>query len=230
MIDPVRRWARRLGFDVIRWPAGTDRGSRLSQLIARLGVDTVLDVGAHEGDWAAGLRRLGYGGRIVSFEPGAAAFESLARRAARDDRWEVRRAAVGAENGSVSLEVRRNSMMSSVRRVARVPAGYAEQVAVVRTEEVPMVRLDAAWPSGRVMLKCDTQGLDLDVIDGCGRHLDDVVLLQLELAFRATYEGQPEYLEALERLQARGFRPAILEPHWWDEDGLLLEADCVLRR
>src|SRR5690349_7074827 len=166
MIDPVRRWTRRLGFDVIRWPAGTDWGSRLSGLIARLGVDTVLDVGAHEGDWAAGLRRLGYGGRIISYEPGAAAFESLARRAARDERWEVRRAAVGAENGAVSLEVRRNSMMSSVRQVARVPAGYAEQVAVVRTEEVPMVRLDANWPGGRVMLKCDTQGLDLDVVDG----------------------------------------------------------------
>lgn len=38
-------------------------------MVSRLGIHVVLDVGANAGDYAAELRKKGFKGRIMSFDP-----------------------------------------------------------------------------------------------------------------------------------------------------------------
>ena len=65
----ARCWLRsRVGLDVQRYPQ-SDPLHGLSLLLAHLGIDLVLDVGANDGGYARTLRRLGYRHRIISFEP-----------------------------------------------------------------------------------------------------------------------------------------------------------------
>ena len=52
------------------------------------GITVVLDVGANEGQYGVQLRRSGYGGRIVSFEPGSEAHASVTACAAADEKWQ----------------------------------------------------------------------------------------------------------------------------------------------
>ena len=226
----VQDQLHRVGFDLARWPHRTSEDARLAKALERRQIDTVLDVGAHQGEWALGLRKLCYAGRIVSYEPGSHAFGKLVAAAAHDPSWEARRAAAGRKRGTALLQVRQNTMMSSLRSVISVPDSYRDQVEVEATETVDVIRLEDEWPGGRVMLKVDTQGSDLEVIAGCGDRLADVLMLQIELAFRTTYEGQPDYLSALSHVAALGFEPMSLTPFWWDDEGHALEADCVLIR
>ena len=73
---------------------------RLVQLLGAHGITLVIDVGANEGQYGAGLRRAGYTGRVVSFEPGAEAHRNLTQRAHADVQWDVApRLALGAEPG-----------------------------------------------------------------------------------------------------------------------------------
>ncbi len=70
----------------------------------------------------------------------------------------------------------------------------------------------------------------LGVLAGCGARLDEVLAVQVELAFQPTYEGQPHYLDALRTLDTWGFRPVTFYPNWWDAEGRLLEGECLLCR
>src|SRR3989442_200095 len=104
----LRGWLHRLGYDVVRHPAGTSQGVQLAKLLVTLDIDCVIDVGAYVGEWAQGLRRLGYDGRIVSYEPSTTAFRALAQRAREDPCWTIHQAAVGEAEGRAVLRVAAN--------------------------------------------------------------------------------------------------------------------------
>ena len=77
----------------------------MADVLARYRVDCVVDVGANRGQTGRRLRRLGYRGSIVSFEPVPRAFEELAREAANDRAWSVHQLALGREDGTTTMNV-----------------------------------------------------------------------------------------------------------------------------
>ena len=102
-----------------------------------------------------------------------------------------------------------------------------------RREAVPVKRLDGldlVGPDARVLLKTDTQGWDLEVIEGAAGCLDRVFALQVELSVRPIYEGSTDWLATLSRLRELGFRPAQLTSVGRDDALGLLELDCLLVR
>src|SRR5882724_7760563 len=87
--------------------------THLSQLLPKLGIDCVLDVGANQGQYGSMLRRTGYRGRIISYEPVKASFDILKARAAKDPHWRVCNYALGAKAGAKTIHVSRSSVMAS---------------------------------------------------------------------------------------------------------------------
>lgn len=224
---------RRRGFDIVPYPAF---GTELVALLGRLEVDCVLDVGAFTGTYGRMLRDLGYRGRIVSFEPATENFALLAREAEGDGAWEVRRVAVGSAAGTLELHLTGSSGSNSLL----TPNAYAltemprffkdrgsETVEVVTVDDVFD---DTTRGASSVFMKIDTQGFDLEVIRGAAASLERLAAVQVELALRRTYEGQPSYLDFLAHLDERGFAPALLFPTFPDSTGRIVECDCVLIR
>src|SRR4051812_45532738 len=111
-IRAARRLVRRSGFDICRFP-GRQFGHLRQRVVSSRGVTVVLDVGANRGQWGQEIRTWGYIGRLVSFEPGRDAFQYLARVAAADPRWEIRRVALGDRPRDVVLNVAGNAGASS---------------------------------------------------------------------------------------------------------------------
>ena len=52
-------------------------------------IDTVLDIGANKGQYAQSLRRFGFKGRIISFEPLNKEFNILQKNSKNDSNWIV---------------------------------------------------------------------------------------------------------------------------------------------
>lgn len=203
-------------------------------LLSRMGINCVIDVGAHAGEYGHGIRRAGYEGAIVSFEPVAAAYTALADRAGRDPDWTVHRLALGSGTGSATMHVSRDSAFSSFMKVNELATQSMAESAVAADEEVEVRRLDDLFdsvcghvPNPRVLLKTDTQGWDLEVIEGARGCLQHVVALQAELSVRPIYDGQIGWLNALAALEDAGFRPVHLATVSRDESLGLRELDYL---
>jgi FkbM family methyltransferase len=213
--------------------------THLSQLLPKLGIDCVLDVGANQGQYGSMLRKAGYRGRIVSFEPVKASFDILKDRASRDPHWRVCHYALGAKAGTKTIHVSRSSVMASFLDATEYSHHqFPEGMPVVREEKVQIRTLDQVFAEAteglktpRVFLKMDTQGYDLQVFAGAKRSLPQVRGLQTEISIQAIYEKMPDYLQSLAVYTKTGFVMSGLYPVSRDKQTLaLIELDCVMRR
>jgi FkbM family methyltransferase len=210
---------------------------QLPAVLEMYGVDLVIDVGAHEGEYAGRLRSGGYTGEIVSFEPVPRAFEELERQAKRDAAWTVHRLALGREDGTTTMNVVHGTL-SSLLPATKFGAGRYPRLQEPEQVEVEVRRLDrvlaetvGSLDGRRPFLKLDTQGYDLDVFAGAGDAIERFVGLQSELALMEIYKGMPGMHESLATFEKAGFEIAALYPvSRQTRTARVLEYDCVMVR
>ena len=211
--------------------------SQIPTLLEMYGVNCVIDVGAHAGEYAQRLRAGGYRGRIVSFEPTPEPFAQLERAAAGDPRWHVHRLALGREDGTTSMNVVPGTL-SSILPPTKFGAGRYPKLQEPAEVEVELRRLDGMLDElldgikrPRPYLKLDTQGFDLDVFAGVGDRIADFVGMQSEVALMEIYKGMPRMAEAIAAYEAAGFEIAALYPlARQTRTGRVLEYDCLMVR
>jgi FkbM family methyltransferase len=232
----ARLLLQRAGLDVTRFPGDRPERSRVL-LLQHHGVSLVVDVGANRGQYGAELRRFGYTGDIVSFEPLGVPWRALQQRAAGDPRWRTVQCALGATDGEVTINVAANAAASSsVLPMLETHVAAAPDARYVGQEQVPLRRLDEVLPTltqltDRAFLKVDVQGYERDVLTGAEGVLDRLVGVQLELSLVPLYEGAMDYREALDLMATRGFTLEGLERGFSDRhSGQLLQADGLFFR
>lgn len=231
----IRGLLRRRGYDLGRWALENDPRERRRRLFLAAGIDLVLDVGANEGQYATELRRFGYTGEIVSFEPIAEVCQRLRAHFAGDPRWQLRDFALGSMDGSAEIRIGAQSATSSLLAPSEYLVQQAAGARSVRTEKVRVARMDTvfepAWEGRRIWLKLDTQGFEQEVLRGATATLAKVRILQLELSLRPLYVGEPGFLEVASGLAGQGFDLVGLEPGFAeDATGRLLQSDVLFAR
>jgi len=203
-------------------------------LLRRVGVGSVIDVGANEGQWAGMVLERGYAGPLLSLEPGSDAFRALAARASAHPGWQVERCAAGAARATLSLNVAGGTYASSflpteswVAEGSEFARASSEDVQVEPLDDV-VVRHGLPGPH---LLKIDTQGFEREVLAGAGAVLERTAVLEIELSFRSLYAGQPRAHEMLALIDAAGFGLVGLYPGYLDPvTGDALELDGLFVR
>ena len=134
-------------------------------------------------------------------------------------------AAAGASDGEVDINVHADLSGSSVLPQAEGPAldGVARRVRLVRLDGLLPPSIDSP-----VLLKIDTQGNELMVLDGLGARLGEIDVLIIESSFMPLRVGAPEVADVVRRLDELGFAAYdILEGHSRALDGALAQVDLV---
>src|SRR5688572_27094993 len=192
--DSARQIARLFGLEVRKHNSLAFEHARLALLLAANQVDLVLDVGANTGQWAKELRRAGYYGDMISFEPLATAHNQLKKYARRDPRWTVApRVALGERSAEVEINVAANSFSSSMLQMLPMHLAGAPESVYVGSEKVPMTTLDSLIGSvipadcSRVFCKLDVQGYEAQVLAGAATLLRRTVGLQMEISLAPLY-------------------------------------------
>ncbi len=228
------------GYDLIRKKKRHETVSEhLKNLFKVLGINVVIDVGANTGQYGSRLRGIGYTGKIISLEPVSASYQQLRATAEDDSNWQTYQFALGSRNEIKNINITAASVFSSFY----APNTYSQErfkksVPLVATEEVEIKTLDSQvslWledvETPRVYLKLDTQGFDLEVLDGAKTALNVVQGMQSEISVTPIYDGMPDYLIALGKFESLGFQITGIYPVSRDKQTLaVIEFDCVLRR
>jgi len=190
---------QRFGYEIADYPHAASLDATLKKVLRAYCVDGVVDVGARRGDFGVLLRQAGFGGPILSFEPVTESFEELAQRAQGDRDWRCFNCALGSKNESSTIHVTNRTNLCSIRRPNDFGVDrFGEGVAVNHEQAIEIRRLDtflqtdaADFPAGRLLLKTDTQGWDMEVVHGAAGVLDRVVALLSEMAIRSTTRRRP---------------------------------------
>ena len=234
----ARELLRRTGFDLTRHPHAKTLTGELGRVLHLERWTAVLDVGANVGQFATSMRRMGYRGPLVSFEPDSASIATLADASASDANWHIRPVALGRASGEAvlhqfigsDLSSLHNALPGTVKRFKNaVPTGTS--TVQVRTLLDFHSEIRELAPVGPWLLKCDTQGHDLDVLEGGLGNMAEVSTVLTELSVIPLYEAQPSMSVVLERMAEWGFLPIGMFPVSRTADGLgVIEFDGLFTR
>jgi len=212
-------------------------GGHLRALFERLDINCVIDVGANVGQYGSLIRRAGYAGRILSIEPLAEAYAALRQRARSDQRWQTMNLALGEKDETRLFNIFAADDLSSFL-VPSAHMAHLDNSFVIRCEAVTVRRLASIFAdivsdlsNPRLFLKLDTQGYDLQVVNGATDCLPQILGIQSELAVIPLYEGAADHLEMLAYYRHLGFYPTGIFPVAKDrKTGHVFEFDAVFAR
>ena len=178
-------------------------------VIGPMPLGTVVDVGAHTGQFSLLVRALHSCARIIAFEPLADAASRYRRVFAGDPRATLHQAAIAPRRGPATMHVSASADSSSLLAITHRQAELFPGTGEVGTAEVDAAPLDAfitpAELSAPALLKIDVQGFELEVLRASRPLLDRFAHVYVEASFEELYRGQALAGEVAAFLAEHGF-------------------------
>ncbi len=216
LLKIIRSILNPIGYDLVKYKTSSPPHVVLEHLKIN-DIQTVLDVGANTGQYSRGLRKAGFKGRIISFEPASLAYQDLKLRALRDKNWQTFNFALGETNGFSSIHISRHSPSSSILPMTSLHLDASPGSEYMSDEKIEIKTLDSIYDTlgikgDNVFLKVDTQGYEKQVLDGAMRSLSSIKGIQLELSANELYEGEEIYYSICRFVEERNFRLVRIIP------------------
>ncbi len=194
---------------------------------------TIIDVGAHHGQFSLLARELYPDAQIVCVEPSPPAIDRLRAIHIGDDRVTIVPFAAAGADGHRSLHVSRKSDSSSLlpilRRCVEAFPG-TEEAGTIDVEARPLDLLLSQELRRPALLKIDVQGGELEVLHGAAGLLSQVDAAFVECSFVEFYRGQALADEVIGALLVHGLRLDGVYSVVRDGRARCLQADLLFRR
>jgi FkbM family methyltransferase len=210
---------------------------RRMKLIEHFRINKIFDVGANDGYYTFQMKKLGFKGPIISFEPIRDVFEKLRRVSSKYKGWEGENIALGDSDSEAVINIAGNAGgSSSILDMLPAHINVSPEARYVATENIVVRKLDSIFEKyyregDSILLKIDTQGFERNVLAGAEESLKRIKGIQIELSLLELYNGQMLYREMIQYLEERGFRLYSLENGFYDRKvGQLLQLDGIFYR
>lgn len=181
--------------------------SRLMRTVGEL--DFIVDAGANIGQFARAAANAFPAATIVSIEPLPDVAETLRRNLRDVAKHEVIETALGNSDGSVMFRRASNGgQSSSILPFLADSSGLSNGVREIEQLDVRLSKLDTVFQdrelSGKVCLKMDLQGYELEALKGAQMLLSRCDHVLVETVLERSYDGEPHFVELLKFLEERG--------------------------
>lgn len=175
-------------------------------------VTRIVDIGANAGETVTEYLHLFPQAHIDAFEPVPKWTDVLTQRFGDNDRVTVHATAMGAEAGTLRVNIAVGPKRSSFRRPAEGRGDDTDPMArIVETREVHVDTLDAFVARHALdridLLKVDVEGFEREVLAGAAKTLSHglVGLIGMEMRFVESFSGEALFDELYQQLRGHGF-------------------------
>jgi FkbM family methyltransferase len=198
-------------------------------------IKTVIDVGAHTGQFASAIRAILPEAYIYSFEPLSDCCHQLTRRMSKHGRFQAFCVALGDQRGETTFWRNSFSKASSVLPMSDIPKTAFPWTAKSTPVNVRMHMLDDYTDKmdlkSKVLLKIDVEGYELNVLKGATRVLERIDYILSEMSYYSLYEGSALFHDVYSFLYENGFTyigtwDQVVSP----QNGTILQADALFTR
>lgn len=228
----TRKIGNKFGVDVKM----TDEEVLLKQLKYNM-IDLIFDIGANTGQFSVMLFKLGYNGRIVSFEPLSSAYEELKNKSKKFSGWTVaERCAIGEEDGEIEINISKNSISSSPLKILKEHTNAAPDSEYIGSEKTKVYKLDSisdkyTLDEKNIFIKIDTQGFEEKILNGAVESVKRAKGLLIESSLVQLYEGQALFPQIYDRMKKQGFELTGIQPAFINKQtGRVLQIDAIFFR
>ncbi len=226
--DPVLLTLRRRGMPKDCYEALSKKWLR------DMNFQTVLDVGANVGQFAAGVHAILPNAAIYSFEPLPDCYLKLVKTMSGVEKFHAFNLGLGAARAQMQINRSPWSASSSFRKMAKLHIENYPKTEGHETVTVPVETLDnmtAGLPMvDPVLLKMDVQGYEDQVLAGGQVTASRAAAVIIEVSFETLYEGQPLFDDIYRLLTAMGFTYKGNLEQAPDSSGRILYADAIFLR
>jgi FkbM family methyltransferase len=186
----VVRYARRAGF-------------------SREYIGNILDVGAYDGETALFFHHFFPSCKIHAYEPNPEAAKLLQANVNGIENVRFHPEALSDRSGTLPFYVTHNKVSSSLSKVnTDSPAAggqLADQLRIERVIDIPLLTLDECGFDNIFILKLDTQGNEVRVLNGAKNALRNTQIVISEMSVHQLYENGCMYHETDALLRENGF-------------------------
>lgn len=193
---------------------------------------TILDVGASVGNWSYAAKYVYPSASVIAFEPLPDVHAGLRIRFRNHHNFKALNIALGRTNDRCVFYRNQFSFSSSYQQMTHDLKKLFPHASETNEILVDRRRLDALPDIvlvPPVFLKVDSQGSEMDVLDGCGELLSHMACVQVEMNFVSLYEGQPSPEVVVRYMAQHGF-DRFLQWHPYFQDGRLVTCDMLFFR
>lgn len=200
-----------------------------------LEIRTVIDVGAHGGEFASAISAILPKARIYSFEPQEDCHQRLCARLFAHRSFRGFCVALGDTKDEMRFYRSRFTKSSSLLPMSDLHKRAFPWSADNESVNVSVDRLDNYISeldiSPPVLLKIDVQGYELAVLRGATKVLKLTKCIIVETSFKTLYHGQASFSQVYDMVSSEGFDYAgAMGQLTTPQDGAIVQADCLFVR
>jgi len=190
---------------------------RISKFLQNRSIKTIIDVGAHKGEFAQNAIQIKSVNKIIAFEPQKKIFEILKEKFVNNDKISLNNFALSEKVEKKIMKINKMTATSTLNHEINKNSLYFkfksfllyQKNSIISEEEIDTTTFDVFF-NGKTfdpntLLKIDTEGYELHVLIGSNQKIKEVKYVLIENQFSKMYKNV-NFEDCHEFLKRKNFR------------------------